>query len=140
MELQIKKLDDSAIIPTRATSRSVGYDLYSNTDIVINSNERGVVTTGISVGFPSNNIYGRIAPRSGLAVKNGINVGAGVVDPDYTGEIKVVLFNHGKDDFSIKRGDKIAQIIIERCEMPFIIEVDTIKNTERGDRGFGSSG
>jgi dUTP pyrophosphatase len=85
-------------------------------------------------------VYGRIAPRSGLAVKHGVQTGAGVIDPDYTGELKVILFNHGSEKFEIKKGDRIAQLILEKCETPLIDEVEEIKDTQRGTRGFGSSG
>ena len=139
MKLLINKLSDTAIIPNRASPRSVGYDLYSDEDVTISSGCRACVATGISIGFPDDDIYGRIAPRSGLAVKRGINVGAGVIDPDYTGEIKVVLFNHGSEKFNIKVGDKIAQLIIEKCATPLIEEVNEIKKTKRGSNGFCSS-
>ena len=72
--------------------------------------------------------------------KHGIQVGAGVIDPDYTGEVKVVLFNHGNVEFDIKKGDRIAQLILEKCETPPIVEIDIIEDTDRGSNGFGSSG
>ena len=101
--------------------------------------ERGIVNTGIAATIPIG-VYGRIAPRSGLAVKHGIQTGAGVIDPDYTGELKVILFNLGGERFEIKQGDRIAQLILEKCETPPIEEVTSIEDTERGTRGFGSSG
>jgi dUTP pyrophosphatase len=85
-------------------------------------------------------VYGRVAPRSGLTVKHGIHVGAGVIDPDYTGEIKVALFNLGDGPFEVKKGDRIAQLILERCETPYVREITEISETERGDGGFGSTG
>ena len=139
MKLLIKRLSNNAIIPTRASPGSVGYDLYSTIDMYIPPMERGIVNTGIAATIPLG-VYGRIAPRSGLAVKHGIQTGAGVIDPDYTGELKVILFNHGHETFHIKPGDKIAQLIVERCETPAIEIVDEIASTERGERGFGSSG
>ena len=84
--------------------------------------------------------YARIAPRSGLACKNFIDVGAGVVDSDYRGEVKVLLFNHGSDDFKISIGDRIAQCIIEKYTMTTILEVEDLNTTERGEAGFGSTG
>jgi len=98
-----------------------------------------IVNTGIAIVIPKN-CYGRIAPRSSLAVKHGIQVGAGVIDPDYTGEVKVVLFNQGQDDFKISVGDRIAQLVLERCETPDVREVLTIDETARGAGGFGSTG
>jgi len=100
------------------------------------------VSTGIALEIPGDCSYGRIAPRSGLAVKHGIQVGAGVVDADYRGEVKVLLFNHGSDTFSATAGDRIAQLIIERCKMPDVTVVTdrALSATERGTSGFGSTG
>jgi|TARA_B110000285_G_scaffold108210_2_gene122915 dUTP pyrophosphatase len=140
MQLLIKKLSPDAIIPTRASPGSVGYDLYSTEDTVVPCQcGRVIVGTGIAVGLPEG-VYARIAPRSGLAAKHCIDIGAGVIDPDYTGEIKVIMFNHGDVEYMIKQGDKIAQMILERCETPPIEEVIEIEDTVRGTQGFGSSG
>jgi len=139
MKLLIKKLSEHALIPTRASPGSVGYDLYSIEDMHILPYQRGIVCTGIAATIPMG-VYGRIAPRSGLAVKHGVQTGAGVIDPDYAGELKVILFNHGSEKFEIKKGDRIAQLILEKCETPLIDEVEEIKDTQRGTRGFGSSG
>jgi dUTP pyrophosphatase len=91
MSLRIKKLTYDAIIPTRGSGGAVGYDLYSTDEVVIPPTHRALIGTGVAIVLPPG-VYGRVAPRSGLAVKHGIQVGAGVVDPDYTGEVKVVLF------------------------------------------------
>jgi dUTP pyrophosphatase len=84
--------------------------------------------------------YGRIAPRSGLAWKNYIDVGAGVIDEDFTGKVQVLLFNHSDVDFAVEQEDRIAQLIIERIKTPPVVEVFTIGGTERGSGGFGSTG
>jgi len=140
MSLGIKKLIYDAIIPTRGSDGSVGYDLYSVVDTVVPCQAgNALVGTGLAVRIPDG-CYGRVAPRSGLAVKHCIQVGAGVIDPDYTGEIKVVLFNHGTEDFEIKKGDRIAQLILERCETPIIKEIGLLDETLRGSDGFGSTG
>ena len=139
MNLRVKKLAPDAIIPTRGSAGAVGYDLYSADDVVVPPTHRTLISTGIAIVLPVG-VYGRVAPRSGLAVKNGIQVGAGVVDPDYTGEVKVVLFNHGHMDFQIKKGDRIAQLILERCETPQVEEIGAVEETERGSKGFGSTG
>jgi dUTP pyrophosphatase len=140
MSLKVKKLTYDAIVPTRGSDGAVGYDLYSSEDAVVpNQAGRALVGTGITVVLPPG-VYGRVAPRSGLAVKHCINVGAGVIDPDYTGEIKVVLFNHGLNDFEIKKGDRIAQLVLERCETPPIEEISIVEDTDRGSGGFGSTG
>jgi dUTP pyrophosphatase len=140
MSLGVKKLCYDAIVPTRGSDRSVGYDLYSSEDAMVPRQAgRAIVGTGITVVLPPG-VYGRVAPRSGLAAKHCINVGAGVIDPDYTGEIKVILFNHGENDFEIKKGDRIAQLVLERCETPPIEEISIVEDTERGSDGFGSTG
>ena len=140
MSLGVKKLTYDAIVPTRGSDGAVGYDLYSSEDAVVPCQAgRALVGTGITVVLPQG-VYGRVAPRSGLAVKHCINVGAGVIDPDYTGEVKVVLFNHGDKDFEIKKGDRIAQLVLERCETPPIEEINIVEDTERGSGGFGSTG
>ena len=140
MSLKVKKLTYDAIVPTRGSDGAVGYDLYSSEDAIVpNQAGRALVGTGITVVLPQG-VYGRVAPRSGLAVKHCINVGAGVIDPDYTGEIKVVLFNHGSNDFEVKKGDRIAQLVLERCETPPIEEINIVEDTERGSGGFGSTG
>ena len=140
MPLGIKKLSYDAILPTRGSDGSVGYDLYSNEDAVVPCQAgNALVGTGLAVRIPVG-CYGRVAPRSGLAVKHCIDVGAGVIDPDYTGEVKVVLFNRGFDNFEIKKGDRIAQLILERCETPHIKEIGLLEETLRGSDGFGSTG
>ena len=139
MSLGVKKLGYDSILPTRGCDGAVGYDLYSNCDGVIAKGKRGVVSTGIAVSLPPG-VYGRVAPRSGLAMKNGIQIGAGVIDPDYTGEISVIIFNMGDIDFEVKKGARIAQLILERCETPPVEEIGLLQETLRGEGGFGSTG
>jgi dUTP pyrophosphatase len=137
--LKILLRNENAVVPYRFNHDDAGYDLSSSENSVIPARQRGIVKTGISIGLPPNT-YGRVAPRSGLAVKKGINVGAGVVDRSYTGEICVVLFNHSDEDFEIKIGDRIAQLIIE-CILTSDVEIVTsLNDTIRGENGFGSSG
>lgn len=137
--LFVQKVSESAIVPQRATENSIGYDLYSDETIRIKSGCRALISTGVAIKTPKGT-YGRIAPRSGLALRHGIDVGAGVIDPDYTGEVAVVLFNFGNYDFSISHGDRIAQLILEKAEIVPVQLVENIANTSRGNRGFGSSG
>jgi len=139
MALFVKKIDSHAIVPSRATEGSVGYDLYSTIDTFIRPGETGIISTGIAVKVPSGT-YGRIAPRSGLAAKSGIDVFGGVIDRDYTGEVKVILFNSSADDFIVKTHERVAQLIIEKNETPDVAVVLTIEDTVRGDGGFGSTG
>ena len=137
--LMVKLLSPHAKMPTRGSTQAAGYDLSSAQDIVIPTGKRALVRTDISVTIPSGT-YARIAPRSGLALKNGINVGAGVVDADYTGPVGVILFNHGYEDFVVKTGDRIAQLILERIRTPEVIETKETSSTSRGASGFGSTG
>ena len=139
MALLIKKLVAHAIAPMRATEGSAGYDLSSAVDAVIPPNGRLAVSTGISIGLPEGT-YGRVAPRSGLAFKYGIDVLAGVIDFDYRGEVKDILYNSGDQHFFIKTGDRIAQLIIEKIETPDVAVVLEIDDTVRGAGGFGSTG
>ena len=137
--LKVKKIDDQAYLPTKGSVESAGFDLRSPVDIVIPSRGKILVQTNLSITVPEG-CYGRIAPRSGLAVKSHIDVGAGVVDRDYTGNVGVVLFNHGDQSFKITRGDKIAQLICEKIEYPTLQECAVIECTQRGNEGFGSTG
>lgn len=137
--LLIKKLSENATLPKRATDKSIGLDLYSCETTCIPAGNRALVRTGVAVKTPQGT-YGRIAPRSGLALKFGIDVGAGVIDPDYTGEVGVLLFNFGTCDYSIAHGERIAQLILEKALITSVEVVENLAETNRGDRGFGSSG
>lgn len=141
MALQVVRLTDNAILPVRGTSGSAGLDLYSTDGYVILPGHRVVVSTGIAIKLPLGT-YGRIAPRSGLAVKHGLDVLAGVIDPDYTGEVKVVLVNTDmRLPFHIKPGYRIAQLILESFVVPEVVEVQgEMEKTDRNSSGFGSTG
>jgi dUTP pyrophosphatase len=134
------KLTESAIIPKQNSEGAAGYDLHASHAITIPAGNRSLVDTGISLEIPPS-MAGLIWPRSGLAVKEGIDVGAGLIDSDYRGEIKVLLFNHSIFDFKIKKGDRIAQIVFQRVHDAPLIECDSsMSETERGAGGFGSTG
>ncbi|KAI2574091.1 deoxyuridine triphosphatase [Homo sapiens] len=139
MQLRFARLSEHATAPTRGSARAAGYDLYSAYDYTIPPMEKAVVKTDIQIALPSG-CYGRVAPRSGLAAKHFIDVGAGVIDEDYRGNVGVVLFNFGKEKFEVKKGDRIAQLICERIFYPEIEEVQALDDTERGSGGFGSTG
>jgi dUTP pyrophosphatase len=143
--LNVKKLTESAKIPEKAHESDAGFDLFSDEDVIIPAQERKVVKTGISVSlsFPESkdfSCYLRIAPRSGLSAKKGIDVFAGVVDINYRGEFLICLFNSSKEDFEIKKGDKIAQMIPTVIFKTDIKEVSSLDETDRGEKNFGSSG
>jgi dUTP pyrophosphatase len=140
LQINIKKLSDNAKIPTQGTNFAAGYDLYAAEDTTIVCGTRKLVKTNISMAITTG-YYGRIAPRSGLAYKNGIDVLAGVIDSDYRGDIGVILYNTDKDiDFIVKKGDRIAQIIFEACYSVNFNETNTLDNTVREDGGFGWTG
>tara|TARA_Y100001970_G_scaffold246249_1_gene314004 strand:+ start:132 stop:581 length:450 start_codon:yes stop_codon:yes gene_type:complete len=144
-ELKIKKLEHAADLPTPKyeTDGSAGMDMYAaiKEDVLIKKNEYKLIPTGIQIALP--NLHeAQIRPRSGLAAKNGLTVlnTPGTIDSDYRGEISVILINHGNVDFVIKRGMRIAQMIInEICQLK-VKEEDTLTKTKRGSRGFGSTG
>jgi dUTP pyrophosphatase len=160
LTIRFKKLTPSAQTPTQAKRGDAGYDLYATESVTIKPFQRAVVKTGIAIEIPEG-YYGRIAPRSGLAVKAGIDVLAGVVDAGYRNEVGVVLINLNvldwlylivtnpveafaslfgtSGEFKIKQGDKVAQIIIEKCHSISWIESTELTDSERGQDGFGST-
>ncbi|CAB1339151.1 unnamed protein product [Coregonus sp. 'balchen'] len=137
--LKFSKLSEHATAPTRGSAKAAGYDLFSAYDYSIGPMDKAIVKTDIQIAVPSG-CYGRVAPRSGLAAKHFIDVGAGVVDEDYRGNVGVVLFNFSKETFEVKRGDRVAQLVCERICYPDLQELKTLDETERGSGGFGSTG
>lgn len=138
-KLYVQKLRDDATLPTRGSAEAAGLDLYAVGDHELRVNERKVIPTGIAIATPRGT-YVRIAPRSGLALKHGIDVLAGVVDSDYRGQIGVVLINLGNESFKVNAGDRVAQAIVEVIRMPEVVEVEDLDSTERGEAGYGSTG
>ncbi|KAK6256718.1 hypothetical protein QUC31_000177 [Theobroma cacao] len=137
--LRVKKLSEKAVLPSRGSPLAAGYDLSSATDTKVPARGKALVPTDLSIAIPEGT-YGRVAPRSGLAWKHSIDVGAGVIDADYRGPLGVILFNHSDVDFEVKVGDRIAQLIVEKIMTPDVLEVDDLDSTARGDGGFGSTG
>lgn len=137
--IEIKLLHDDAKAPTRANPTDAGLDLYADIGFPLLAFHSGTVTTGISIAIPDGYV-GQIRPRSGLAVKHGIDVLAGTIDSSYRGEVKVVLINHGFSTFQVNRGDRIAQLLIQPVMLWNPVVVDELDDTERGAGGFGSSG
>ena len=139
IKLPCLKTLPTACMPTRATSKSVGLDLYSPTKVFIPAHDKVLVDLGIAIQIPIG-YYGWIASRSGLAIHHHIHVGAGVVDPEYNGSIHVLLMNFSSQDHVIERNHRIAQMILEKVAYPVICEVSQMLSTERGAKGFGSMG
>lgn len=146
--LRVKKLDSAAHIPVRSESGAAGLDLYSSTDVFIPTGATAVVSTGIAMAIPTN-FYGKIEDRSSMAAK-GLRTGAGVIDSSYRGEVKVVIHNFSSSEasdpvlmrkgYQIKKGDRIAQLIIQEYDRPIIETVEFLDDTSRGSGGFGSTG
>merc|ERR1711879_196982 len=139
LKLVVKKLSKDAVLPVRGSAQAAGYDLSSAIDTVIPARGKALVKIDLAMIIPQG-CYGRIAPRSGLAWKKHIDVGAGVIDQDYRGPVGVVLFNHASEELVIQKGDRIAQLVLERIAFADVVEVDDLEETERGSGGFGSTG
>jgi dUTP pyrophosphatase len=138
--LKFKRLDQFAILPTRGSIYSAGLDLYSIEKVLIEPGKRVAVRTGLAVEIPQG-YYGRVAPRSGLALKFGIDTLAGVIDNDYRGELLILLHNTDTTNpFTIEPGEKIAQLILEAIITPVPEWTTDLEETSRGKGGFGSTG
>nr|XP_033809125.1 deoxyuridine 5'-triphosphate nucleotidohydrolase-like [Geotrypetes seraphini] len=139
VRLKFVRLSNRARSPYKATSQAAGFDLSSAQERIIPKGGREVINTDLQVSLPPG-CYGRIAPRSGLALRHGLCVGAGVVDPDYRGPLKILLFNLGEEDYRIREGDRIAQLICEKVFLPDLQEEERLEETDRGNQGWGSTG
>lgn len=129
---------EKAKAPRKGSQKSAGYDLYAAESVLILPKCKGNVSTDLSIKPPSGT-YGRIAPRSGLANKM-IDIGGGVVDEDYTGIVKIIIYNFSDDVFVVKEGDRVAQLVLEQIKTPELKEVEELPSTQRGTFGFGSTG
>ena len=136
IELPFVKMSANVVTPTRATGGSVGLDFYSPVDYVVPPHSQLLIPTQIKLQIPLG-YYGRLASKSGLAILHQLHVGAGVIDPDYTGEIMVLIINAASCDYSIKKGDPIAQLILKKVSIPILREIKEIPPTDRGAHGCG---
>lgn len=141
MKVEIVKLDKELPTPKYAKYGDAGMDVYSREEGILNPGEQRIFGSGLKVAVP----YGfemQVRPRSGLAAKHGISLlnTPGTVDHGYRGELGIILVNHGKEPFEIKRGERIAQIIFNKIEIVSLEEVEELSDTERGEGGFGSTG
>lgn len=132
------KLDEGAKMPTRAHSTDAGLDIYSREDKVVPARGSAVFNTGVHVELPPSTM-GEIRSKSGLNVKHNIT-STGTIDVGYVGSIVVKLYNHGDNDYIVRAGDKISQLVVTPIIIPTLKFVDELEDTERGDKGFGSSG
>ncbi|WP_297189149.1 dUTP diphosphatase [uncultured Corynebacterium sp.] len=141
-KLAIKRLDPDLPLPQRAHADDAGIDLHSAENVTLQPGERALVSTGIAMAIDTGYV-GLIHPRSGLAAKKGLSIvnTPGTIDSGYRGEIKVCLVNTDRSEaISIARGDRIAQLLIQKIELPVVVEVDELDETERGEGGYGSTG
>lgn len=141
MKINVKRIGNHDLpLPEHKSNFAAGVDLMCCENLVtVKPFERAVIRTGVAFEIPPG-YFGRIAPRSGLAVKVGIDVLAGIIDADYRGEVQVVLINFGENDVTFLQGDRIAQLLIQRIETPSFVEVNELQETLRGNAGFGSTG
>lgn len=137
--MSVTLLSNSAILPKRGFELAAGLDLYSPVSGIIEPFQRLLIPLDISIELPKGT-FGHILPRSGLALKNGIHVGAGVIDEDYRGNVGVLLFNLGNVPFVFKQGDRIAQLVIKSYENINLVQKEKLDDSLRGNGGFGSTG
>ncbi|HEY9404827.1 MAG TPA: dUTP diphosphatase [Pyrinomonadaceae bacterium] len=138
--LKFLKLHPAAKLPARGSAEAAGLDLFAVEEVTLEARGgRAMVRTGLSVAIPRG-FYGRVAPRSGLAVRHGLDVLAGVVDSDYRGEIMCALVNHGAETLTLEAGQRVAQLIVEAIITPEPAWADALEETARGEGGFGSTG
>ncbi|CAM2974687.1 dUTP diphosphatase [Helicobacter burdigaliensis] len=139
-KIKIKKLNENAIIPQYQTKGASGLDLCSCEDLTIPKGKWTLIPTGLAISIEEG-FEVQVRPRSGLALKHGISVlnTPGTIDSDYRGEIKIIAINFGESDFSIKKGERIAQAVLCKVEKAVLEEVDTLDTTLRGEGGFGST-
>ena len=141
MTLRVKRLSENAVLPVRGSDLAAGYDLASAEDIVVPANGKAIAKTDLAMVIPIG-YYGRIAPRSGFSWKKHTDIGAGVIDADYRGNVGVVIFNHSSEDIIVSKGDRVAQLILEKITTPEVVDVgdEDLDHTVRGEGGFGSTG
>lgn len=142
MELRIKRLDDGLPLPRYAHEGDAGLDLYCAKDVTLDPGERALIPTGLAIAIPEG-YAGFVQPRSGLAIKHGLSLvnTPGLIDSHYRGELKVIAINlDPRTPITLKRGDKVAQLVIQQVCRCTLIEVDELDATARGEGGFGSTG
>jgi dUTP pyrophosphatase len=126
-------------LPAYGSAAAAGADLCASEAVVLEPGARAAVPTALRVAIPPGHV-GLVWPRSGLAVRHGIDTLAGVIDSDYRGEVRVVLVNHGEEPFPIGAGDRIAQLLVQRVERASFAAAEALEDTARGEGGFGSTG
>ena len=136
INLKFVKLSSNIKTPSKSTKFAVGLDIHSPATYIISAKDQAIIPTGLRIQIPPGH-YGHLCSKSGLAMQHHVHVRAGIIDPDYTGEVKVLLLNLGHKPFQVSSGDAIAQLILEKVSTPILQRVDTLPSTNRGDRGCG---
>jgi len=141
MSLEIARLKESAILPVRATIDAAGMDLFAAETVTLDPGQRCLIGTGVAIALQPWHV-GFVCPRSGMALRDRVTVlnAPGVIDPDYRGEVGVILINLGDEPYLVKAGARIAQLVIVPFASPRIVEADALPGTKRGAGGFGSTG
>lgn len=143
VQVRFQRLDHNPDLPlpSRATEGAAGYDVRAAEAVVLEPGGAQAVSTGLVVELPSG-IEAQVRPRSGLALREGVVVpnSPGTIDPDFRGELKVILMNLSSQPVAIARGDRVAQLVFARFERPTVVETDAVEETDRGEGGFGSTG
>jgi dUTP pyrophosphatase len=137
--LRFAKLNEDATTPRKANESDAGFDLYASHGTIIEKHTHKLIKTGIAMQIPKGYV-GLIWPRSGMAYKHGIDVFAGVIDSGYRGDIGVILYNSQYSDYNVEKGDRIAQLVLQKVEDFELVEVSDLNNTDRSEAGFGSTG
>ena len=136
INLKFVKLSSNIKTPSKSTKFAVGLDIHSPATYIISAKDQTMIPTGLRIQIPPGH-YWHLCSKSSLAMKHHVHVGAGIIDPDYTGEVKVLLLNLGHKPFQVSSADAIAQLILEKVSTPILQRVDTLPSTNRGDRGCG---
>ncbi|MDR3090950.1 MAG: dUTP diphosphatase [Clostridiales bacterium] len=141
MTIKVKKLDETAVLPARAHQGDAGLDLCANAETTIGPGEWALIPTGVALALPDG-FEAQVRPRSGLAFKYGVTTlnSPGTIDAGYRGEIKALMINHGKEPFTVKKGDRVAQLVIAQVVQAELEEAPELPGSERGAGGFGSTG
>lgn len=141
MIVKVKRLSEDAKLPAQALPGDVGFDLFANEEVLLKPGERKLIGTGIKIALPEG-YEAQIRPKSGLAINHGVTVlnTPGTIDAGYRGEIKVILINLSNEEFKIEKGQKIAQIVFNKVEIPMLEEAEELDKTARNEQGFGSTG
>jgi dUTP pyrophosphatase len=138
MSIEVR-VEGAGALPDYASAGAAGADLCASEPVSIHPGAQAAVPTGIRLAIPEGHV-GLVWPRSGLALRHGIDTLAGVIDSDYRGEVRIVLANHGREPVTIQRGDRVAQLLIQRVERAVFRRAESLGATERGSGGFGSTG